>query len=62
MRPAGVAVRECTKPKQTDTTQRWKVGLEAPGRPALIRTKIEFSHREIREGYRLAVIPGELSV
>src|SRR4051812_3622035 len=23
MRPAGVALRECTKPKQTDTTQRW---------------------------------------
>jgi hypothetical protein len=60
MRPAKVGIRECTKPKQTDTTQRWKVGLEAPYRDDLIRTKIEFSHRESREGYRLEVIPGRV--
>lgn len=60
MRPAKVSVKECTKPKQTDTTQRWKIGLQAPRRKYLIRTKIEFSHRENQDGYRLEVIPARI--
>ncbi|HEY5943136.1 MAG TPA: nucleotidyl transferase AbiEii/AbiGii toxin family protein [Solirubrobacterales bacterium] len=53
LRPAGVAVAEFSKPKQTDTTQRWKIGLAAPDREELIRTKVEFSHREGAKEFRL---------
>jgi|SRR5918994_29666 hypothetical protein len=60
LRPAGIAVAGFTKPKQTDTTQRWKIALEAPGRRNPIRTKVEFSHREGQEGYRLEPIPARI--
>jgi hypothetical protein len=60
LRPAGVAVAEFSKPKQTDTTQRWKIGLEAPGRRAPIRTKVEFSHREGAAEFRLEVVPSRI--
>lgn len=38
-------IAEQSAPKQTDTTQRWKFGLERNGSPMLLRTKIEFSRR-----------------
>lgn len=43
---SGFEMAEVTKPKQTETTRRWKLGLRrvALGGP-LIRTKIEFSAR-----------------
>jgi len=42
--PAGVTTIKATKPKQTDTTQRWKVMLQLSGDEEL-RTKVEFSRR-----------------
>lgn len=57
LRANQVAVAEFTKPKQTETTQRWKVGLDAPGRDEPIRTKIEFSHRKGSGEHRLEPIP-----
>jgi predicted nucleotidyltransferase component of viral defense system len=57
LRPAEVAIVEFSKPKQTETTQRWKIGLEAPGRGESIRTKVEFSHREGQQEFRLEVVP-----
>jgi predicted nucleotidyltransferase component of viral defense system len=42
----GIVIGESSKPKQTETTRRWKLGLDrkdAAG--ALIRTKVEFSNR-----------------
>lgn len=59
LRPSGVAVAEISKPKQTETTQRWKVGIKAPGKARPVRTKIEFSKRNGEERYRLEAIPGE---
>ncbi len=39
-------IRESTKPKQTETTRRWKLGLAQSSREGgLISTKLEFSHR-----------------
>ncbi len=39
-------IRESTKPKQTETTRRWKLGLDQRSTEgSLIRTKVEFSHR-----------------
>lgn len=45
-RTAGIEVADLSVSKQTDTTQRWKLGLRrlrSPGHP--VRTKIEFSAR-----------------
>jgi Nucleotidyl transferase AbiEii toxin, Type IV TA system len=44
LRVAGVEMSEPTKPKQTDTTRRWKFFVEGP--EARLNTKIEFSARE----------------
>lgn len=45
LRSAAVTVAQVTKPKQTDTTQRWKVLLATSGREYPISTRIEFSRR-----------------
>ena len=45
IRSRGLAVRDVTAPKQTETTQRWKVALAVEGRSLELRTKIEFSRR-----------------
>jgi predicted nucleotidyltransferase component of viral defense system len=50
LRTKGIEVAESSAPKQTDTTQRWKLGLHAAGFPVTLRTKIEFSRRDSIEG------------
>jgi predicted nucleotidyltransferase component of viral defense system len=65
----GLSVVHWTEPKQTETTQRWKLSLRADGSDAMLPTKIEFSRRgmpgeplfepvdpEIIRAYRLAPI------
>lgn len=42
----GLTVVETSAPKQTETTQRWKVCLERAGDEMPIRTKVEFSRRD----------------
>lgn len=46
----GITIVESSAPKQTDTTQRWKVGLLRPGDDLPVRTKVEFSRRGAIEG------------
>jgi predicted nucleotidyltransferase component of viral defense system len=57
LRNAQLDVAERSNPKRTDTTQRWKIGLKAPGHSELIRTRIEFSYREGEGAYRVEPIP-----
>jgi predicted nucleotidyltransferase component of viral defense system len=45
LRSGGLAVDGYTKPKQTQTTRRWKVAIAVAGRRETVRTKIELSHR-----------------
>ncbi len=45
LRTGGLAIECVTKPKQTETTQRWKPFIAVSGRRVPVRTKIEFSHR-----------------
>jgi predicted nucleotidyltransferase component of viral defense system len=54
LRASGISIAETSKPKQTETTQRWKLGLAVEGRDELINTKIEFSGRE-REDDRFQI-------
>jgi predicted nucleotidyltransferase component of viral defense system len=42
-----------SKPKQTDTTQRWKLELKAAGGSIPLHTKVEFSRRGSAEEYVL---------
>ena len=45
LRSADLVVEQVTKPKQTETTQRWKPLIAVGGRRAPLRTKIEFTRR-----------------
>src|SRR5438552_2336404 len=49
LRSRGIAVRDVTAPKQSETTQRWKVALAAEARAIELHTKIEFSRRSTTE-------------
>ena len=49
---AGVRMSEPTKPKQTDTTRRWKFSVEGTG--AFLNSKIEFSNRGTDPEYDFA--------
>jgi Nucleotidyl transferase AbiEii toxin, Type IV TA system len=60
LRIADLSVAEWTKPKQTKTTQRWKVALAVPNRDQPVRTKVEFSRREPDGGYLLETIPARV--
>ncbi len=62
LKTAGITLIEVTGPKQTETTQRWKMGLLVKGQSAALRTKVEFSRRDADEGEVAAVeaMPAEL--
>lgn len=57
LRAGGLEIQESTKPKQTDTTQRWMVLIEVRGRREPVRTKIEFSHRPSDPRRLLEAVP-----
>jgi predicted nucleotidyltransferase component of viral defense system len=46
----GIRIDHVTEHKQTDTTQRWKLGLQVEGAAVSLPTKIEFSRRGLDEG------------
>lgn len=60
LRTGGLAVAGYSKPKQTATTRRWKVAIEARGRSEPVRTKIEFSNRNGEQRYSLDVVPASV--
>lgn len=60
LRVGGLGVAEFSKPKQTETTQRWKIAIEVAGRSEPVRTKIEFSNRNGEQRYRLEPVPGHI--
>jgi predicted nucleotidyltransferase component of viral defense system len=45
----GLELSRISKPKQTDTTQRWKLELKAAGVSVPLHTKVEFSRRGTRD-------------
>lgn len=60
LRTQGMAVVEHTNPKLTETTQRWKVAVAAPGLPDPVRTKIELSARDSYGEHELDSIPADV--
>lgn len=57
--PLGVTGLKVTKPKQTETTQRWKVALQLNGGDSL-PTKVEFSRRSEQIEYSTGLPDGQL--
>lgn len=57
--PAGVSRLAATKPKQTETTQRWKVSLTMADGESL-PTKVEFSRRREKIAHATGVPDAEL--
>src|SRR3954467_6554210 len=53
LKSRGISVGEVSAPKQTETTQRWKVGLTAGGRSLPLHQKIEFSRRKTAGGAKV---------
>jgi predicted nucleotidyltransferase component of viral defense system len=50
LKSKGIAIVDMSAPKQTDTTQRWKIGLQVEHIDVALRTKIEFSRRDAIDG------------
>ncbi len=62
LKQQGLEISSSSKPKMTDTTQRWKFVLAAPGMAMPLRTKVEFSWREDgSEPYLLEPVRSELA-
>jgi predicted nucleotidyltransferase component of viral defense system len=60
LRAERLEVADFSAPKQTPTTQRWKVRLRQLAPQATFPTKIEFSRRTLDEGVTLAAVEPEL--
>ena len=58
LKSKGIELVDVSSPKQTDTTQRWKAGLQL-GSELQIRTKIEFSRRGALEGAKFERLDAE---
>ncbi len=56
LKSKGIAIEETSAPKQTETTQRWKVALRVDGFSGIVRTKVEFSRRGAIEGAKFEAI------
>jgi predicted nucleotidyltransferase component of viral defense system len=60
LRAKQMEIEHVTSAKQTDTTQRWKIGLRVAGGPAL-PTKVEFSRRHgLDDGHFLDAVDADL--
>lgn len=60
LRMQGLALAKVVKPKQTETTQRWKFELASPASAVTLRTKIEFSHVSSEDDYLLEPVRPEI--
>jgi len=60
LRSDRLEVSEFSAPKQTETTQRWKVAVNSTDSGQPVRTKVEFSHRRNSPRFRLDRVPEEV--
>jgi Nucleotidyl transferase AbiEii toxin, Type IV TA system len=60
LRVGGLAIAEFSKPKQTETTQPWKIAIKVAGSSKPVRTKIEFSNRNGEQRHRLEAVPSRI--
>jgi predicted nucleotidyltransferase component of viral defense system len=55
-----IAITRTSKPKQTDTTQRWKLELRSEGLAVALPTKVEFSRRVQEDEFTLEPVRPEV--
>ena len=60
LRSQGLEIGRASKPKQTETVQRWKLELRTSGSALPAHTKIEFSRRGLAEGHVLEPVLAEV--
>ena len=60
LRSRGIAMTSASAPKQTETTQRWKIGFSAEGHALPLHTKIEFSRRPTMEESKVEPIAASI--
>lgn len=56
----GLALLRATRPKQTETTQRWKFEIQPTDSTLALHTRVEFSRRGSREEYVLEAVRPEI--
>ena len=56
----GVSINSISEPKQSETVQRWKIGLSFENREVPIPTKIEFSRRGMTNEIEFGPIDSEI--
>ncbi len=56
----GVRLGDISSPKQTETTQRWKIGLTVERGVVPLRTKIEFSRRDAIADVAFEMVPAQV--
>jgi len=61
LRAQGLVVRSASAPKQTETTQRWKLALAAEGSTSTFPTKIEFSRRRSVSAHAFEPVDGAIA-
>jgi len=57
----GIRIDHVTEQKQTDTTQRWKLGLRVEGAAVPLPTKIEVSRRGVDEGVAFGSVDADIA-
>lgn len=57
----GIRLDHVTEHKQTDTTQRWKLGLRVEGLAVPLPTKVEFSRRGLDDGVVFGSVDGTIA-
>ncbi len=55
-----IQIDQISAPKQTKTVQRWKIALKTPITKAAIPTKIEFSRRNMEDGFIFTAVDRSL--
>lgn len=60
LRQQDIKIANINSAKQTETTQRWKLLLEASGRKGEIPTRVEFSRRNGETRFKLEPVPAEV--
>jgi predicted nucleotidyltransferase component of viral defense system len=61
LKARGIVIQDISKPKQTDTVQRWKLEVASPTASIRDRTKIEFSRRTTVASAALERVEAEVS-
>lgn len=62
LKSRGVLIKEVSKPKQTDTVQRWKCSVATVDASTEERTKIEFSRRDDVAAARFEAVESAISI